>query len=158
MEIQNCVNTHFEENFSTTHIQSLINQSIKKYQTSHDFPFEICTVAEGYQFFTKTEYYPAISLTYRNRLRKKLSKSSLETLSIIAYRQPVTKSEIQKIRGVNCDYAVKNLMQKGLIQIVISSKKFQLGFSYETTTDFLELLGIATIQDLPRLPKTSEIQ
>ena len=153
IEIQNCVNSHFKEEFSTVYIQNFINQSIEKYRTDSAFPFEICTVAEGYQFFTKIEYYPVVALTYTNKLRKRLSKASLETLSIIAYRQPVTKSEIQKIRGVNCDYAIKNLIQKGLIQIVKSSKKLQLSFSYQTTSAFLEFLGIATLEDLPRLPK-----
>ena len=81
------------------------------------YPFEIIESGGGLQFLTKKEFHKTIAQLNGDKFLKKLSVASLETLSIIAYKQPVTKSEIEIIRGVNCDYAVQKLLEKDLVVI-----------------------------------------
>ncbi|MEL6653602.1 MAG: SMC-Scp complex subunit ScpB, partial [Bacteroidota bacterium] len=94
-------------------LEAILAELEKKYQ-SDQYPFEIRQVAEGYQFFTKRSYYSFIKKASLTKNQKRLSRSALETLAIIAYRQPITKAEMEFIRGVNCDYAVQKLLEKQL--------------------------------------------
>src|SRR5207237_2578936 len=87
-------------------------ETIKAKYQSEEFAFELLEIADGYQFFTKKDYHPAVSALIQHKAKKKLSTSAMETLAIIAYRQPITKSEVEHIRGVNCDYAVQKLLEK----------------------------------------------
>jgi segregation and condensation protein B len=85
-------------------IEALQNLQAKFEQ--RQFSFEIAHIAEGYQFLTKPEYQVSISLYLKQKSKRKLSTSALETLAIIAYKQPMTKTEVEQIRGVNYDYSV----------------------------------------------------
>src|SRR6187551_2663845 len=85
---------------------SALEEIKQKYQ-SEDFAFELCEIAEGYQFLTKKQYYSTLTALLQHKATKKLSVAQMETLAIIAYKQPISKSEIEHIRGVNCDYAVQ---------------------------------------------------
>ena len=87
-------------------------QAIEEKYSSEFYPFEVVQSGGGWQFLTKKEYHKTIAQLNGDKFLKKLSVASLETLSIIAYKQPVTKSEIEIIRGVNCDYAVQKLLEK----------------------------------------------
>lgn len=125
--------------------------SITTKYTSSQYPFEVKKVANGYQFFTKPVYYPYIKQAVINKNQKKLSKAALETLSIIAYKQPVTKTEVEHIRGVNSDYAVQKLLEKKLINIAGRASAPGKPLLYATSEFFLQYLGINEIEDLPKL-------
>jgi len=85
----------------------------------------------------------------KQRSKRRLSTSALETLSIIAYKQPVTKSDLESIRGVNCDYAVQKLLEKGLVEIKGKSEAIGRPLLYGTTDQFMEYFGINNINELP---------
>jgi segregation and condensation protein B len=87
----------------------------------------------------------------KHKSNKKLSRSALETLAVIAYQQPVSKGEVEKIRGVNCDYAVQKLLEKELIQIKGRSKDPGRPLLYGTSDKFMEHFGLPALQDLPKL-------
>jgi len=127
---------------------------VGKFQ-SEDYPFELKKIDKGYQFFTKKEYFPYLKHAILLKNQKKLSRAALETLSIIAYRQPVTKPEIEFVRGVNCDYAVNKLLDKGLIEICGRSDAPGRPLLYETSGFFMEYFGLNEISDLPKLQEFS---
>jgi segregation and condensation protein B len=141
-------------------IVSAIDQIKAKY-TSEEFAFELVEIAEGYQFLTKKEFHPAVSALIQHKAKKKLSTSAMETLAIIAYKQPITKSEIEHIRGVNCDYAVQKLLEKELIEINGKSDAPGKPLMYVTSQSFMDYFGIRTVKDLPQLkdlhPEQNEI-
>lgn len=111
----------------------------------------IIQVAGGYQMCSSPENEPWVKKMYRERSKQKLSIASLETLAIIAYKQPVTRMEIESIRGVNADGVVKKLTELGLIKI--GGRKEVIGnpFLYITTRKFLEYFGLNSLKDLPKL-------
>src|SRR5258706_4970402 len=81
-----------------------------------EYSFQLSKSAAGYQFLTKPAYQASIGIMLKQQSKKRLSTSAMETLSIIAYKQPISKSEVENIRGVNCDYAGQRLLAKGLIE------------------------------------------
>ena len=89
-------------------------EAIKEKYTSDDFVFELVEISNGFQFLSKKEYHELLNQLIIHREKKKLSTAAMETLAIIAYKQPITKSEIELIRGVNCDYSVQKLLEKEL--------------------------------------------
>lgn len=113
----------------------------------------IVNVAGGYQMCTVPENAEWIKKVYKEKFKHRLSSASLEVLAIVAYRQPVTRLEIESIRGVNCDQVVRSLLGMGLIKI--KGKKDVIGrpFLYGTTRKFLEYFGLNTIGELPTLEK-----
>ena len=113
--------------------------------------------AGGYQSYSKPEYQSVISLLLQQNSKKKLSTTILETLSIVAYKQPVTKSEIEHIRGVNCDYAIQKLLDKNLITIKGKSNDPGRPLLYATSVFFMEYFGINDIKDLPQLKDLREL-
>ena len=100
---------------------------------------------------TKPEYHDIIGTWLKNQSNKKLSTASLETLSIIAYKQPVTKSEIEAIRGVNADYTVQKLLEKELCEIIGRDEGPGRPLLYGTTDKFMNYFGLKDITDLPKL-------
>jgi segregation and condensation protein B len=106
----------------------------------------------GWQFLTKKEYHKTVAQLNGDKFLKKLSVASIETLSIIAYKQPVTKSEIELIRGVNCDYAVQKLLEKELI-VISGRKEDAVGkpLIYATSKSFMDYFGINSADDLPKI-------
>jgi len=115
-EILGCLNTVSKENISESRVHKIIEESIAKYE-SPEFGFELVELADGFQFLTKKKYYSTIKLLLQQRAKRRLSNAALETLSIIAYKQPVSKAEVEHIRGVNCDYSIQKLLDKTLISI-----------------------------------------
>src|SRR5690606_27006549 len=95
--------------------------------------------------------YPFIQQLHLHRSKKKLSQAALETLAIVAYKQPVTKLEIEQIRGVNCDYSIQRLLEKDLVAIVGKSKSVGKPLLYGTGSLFMEYFGLEQIADLPKL-------
>jgi segregation and condensation protein B len=113
--------------------------------------FKIAEIAEGFLMCTRHEFAPWIKSLYAHRNRAKLSKASLEVLSVIAYRQPITKAEIDAIRGVDCTGVVHTILEKRLIKI--SGRKKILGrpLLYRTTDEFLIYFGLKDLTELPRV-------
>ena len=119
--------------------------------------YRIVSVAGGYQFATLSEYAEWLGRLYREQGRRKLSQSGLETLAIIAYKQPITKSEVEKIRGVNCDYVLRTLLEKELIGVTGRAESVGRPLLYGTTKEFLKNFGLNDITDLPRPREIEEI-
>ena len=91
--------------------------AIQEKYSADEFVFEVVEMSNGYQFLSKKAYYDLLNMLIIHKEKKKLSTAAMETLAIIAYKQPITKSEIELIRGVNCDYSVQKLLEKDLISI-----------------------------------------
>lgn len=108
-------------------------------------------VAGGYRLATRAEYAAYVSRLYAGRRRFRLSRAGLETLAIIAYKQPITRAEVETIRGVGSGSVVANLMERSLVEIVGKAKVLGAPFLYGTTPAFLEYLGLNSIRDLPSL-------
>ncbi len=137
-----------------------VEEALRRLQAryrSPEYAFELVEVAGGYQFLTKGAYYHTISVLLRQTTRRRLSQAALETLAIIAYRQPVTKSEIEAIRGVHCDYALQKLLDKELV--VVSGRSDGPGrpLLYATSEKFMEYLGLKSLADLPK-PKDFKVE
>lgn len=141
-----------------------ILQSLSEIQTKYEennLSIELVQVNKGYQFLTKKIYYPVVKLLELHRSRKALSQSALETLAIIAYKQPVTKLEVEQIRGVNCDYSIQKLLDKELV--IISGRSSGAGkpILYSVSGMFMDYFGINSSADLPKLkdliPESNEI-
>jgi segregation and condensation protein B len=116
----------------------------------------IAEVARGFQFRTRSEFAPFVKQLFETR-PKKISRAAMETLSIIAYRQPIIRSDIERIRGVDCGGVVKMLLDRKLIKIL--GKKDVVGkpLIYGTTQEFLETFGLKDIKSLPTLKETGEL-
>jgi len=126
-------------------------KEIKKKFDSEDFAFELVNSGGGYQFLSKADYHEWISKFLNQKANKKLSAAAMETLSIIAYKQPVTKSEIEQIRGVSADYTVHKLLEKELISIAGKADTPGKPVLYKVSPYFLDYFGINSTEELPQL-------
>ncbi len=126
-------------------------QELKEQYIDKEYSFEIIKSADGFQFMTKPAYQASIGILLKHQSKKRLSNSALETLSIIAYKQPVTKTEVEQIRGVNCDYSIQKLLDKGLVVITGKSNTIGRPLIYGTSDFFMEYFGINDISELPTL-------
>lgn len=141
-------------------IHNTIEEIKRKYQ-ENNLSIELVRLSGGYQFLTKKEFYPIIKLLHLHRSKKALSQAALETLAIIAYKQPVTKLDVEQIRGVNCDYSIQKLLDKELV--VISGRSIAVGkpILYSVSSMFMDYFGINSNADLPKLkeltPESNEI-
>lgn len=131
-------------------IDAAIEKIAAKY-TSLNLAIHLVHTNGGYQFLTRKEYYPVINQLQIQRSKKKLSQAALETLAIIAYKQPVTKLEVEQIRGVNCDYSVQKLLEKELISIHGKADTVGRPLLYATSTIFMDYFGINSTKDLPQI-------
>ncbi len=120
-------------------------------------PFRIVNFANGYQFATNKEFGKIVTSFYNYKVKKKLSQAAIESLAIIAYRQPISKSGIEEIRGVNSNEVVNSLLEKGLIRITGRSESLGKALVYGTTDEFLKLFGLNSLKDLPKLRELDEI-
>ncbi|MGY6522433.1 MAG: SMC-Scp complex subunit ScpB [Mongoliitalea sp.] len=154
-EIQRCLTEMFESDVPLEHVTEAIDQLKEKY-VSDDFSFSLENIAGGFQFLTKPAYQTSISILLKQQSQKRLSTAQLETLSIIAYKQPVTKTEVEQIRGVNCDYSIQKLLEKELIAIKGKADSIGKPLLYGTSEKFKEYFGINSIQDLPQPKDFSE--
>jgi len=145
----------FDQNIKKEEINTALESLQNKYK-SEDFAIEIVGISGGYRFMTKAAYHNTISshLTILNK--KNLSKAALETLAIVAYKQPIVKSEIESIRGVGCDYSIQKLLEKELIEMVGRSSGPGRPMEYGTTEKFLDHFGIKEVKDLPQLKELEQ--
>ena len=107
---------------------------------------------------TRAEYAPYVERMLQPVQRQSLSQTAMETLAVIAYRQPTTKGEVEQVRGVKCDYSVQSLLQKGLIKEVGRKEALGRPILYATTDKFLEHFGISDIRELPPLPDPQPVE
>ena len=149
-EIQSCLAEMFGSEVPAEDIRAAIGLLQEQYRADQ-FCLEIVHSGGGYQFMTKPAYQVSIGILLKQQSKKRLSTSALETLSIVAYRQPVTKSDIEKIRGVNCDYSIQRLLEKQLIEIRGKSQGVGRPLIYGTTGRFMEYFGINDLKELPTL-------
>lgn len=127
-------------------------QAIKEKYASEFYSFEVRESGGGWQFLTKKEYHKTVAQINGDKFLKRLSTAALETLSIIAYKQPITKGEMEAIRGVNCDYAVQKLLEKELIVILGRNEKLPgHPLVYGTSRSFMDYFGINSPEDLPKI-------
>jgi len=148
-EMQTALKEAFETDFKAEEIEEAIEGLRQKY-TDEAFAFEIVPIAGGYQFMSKGAYHPLIGVWLKQRMKKRLSRAALETLAIIAYKQPVPKSEMEKIRGVSCDYSVQKLLEKELVTITGRGEGPGKPLLYGTSEKFMDYFGIKDIGDLPK--------
>lgn len=151
VELTNNALGFIEDRAMPDQVEAAIKAIREKYE-SEFYSFEVVESGGGFQFLTKKEFYKTITQLNGDKFLKKLSVASLETLSIIAYKQPVTKSEIEIIRGVNCDYAVQKLLEKDLI-VIVGRNENSPGkpLIYATSKSFMDYFGINSADDLPKI-------
>jgi len=147
-EIKSCLSEMFNAEVPDEDIQTVIQQLEEKF-SGDEFSFQLFKTAGGYQFLTKPAYQASIGIMLKQQSKKRLSTSAMETLSIIAYKQPISKTEIENIRGVNCDYAVQKLLDKQLIEITGKADTIGRPMLYGTTVKFMEYFGINELSELP---------
>ncbi|GAB5525047.1 MAG: hypothetical protein Roseis2KO_29190 [Roseivirga sp.] len=147
-DLQNCLSEMFEADVPEKDVTEAITQIQAKYE-DEKHPFQVIQSGGGYQFLTKPAYQASIGILLKQQSKKRLSTSALETLSIIAYKQPVTKSEMEQIRGVNCDYSVQKLLEKELVEIKGKSESVGRPLLYGTSDKFMDYFGINDLKDLP---------
>jgi segregation and condensation protein B len=147
-EIQKCLSEMFEADIPKEDIEDALEKILKKYE-SDEFSFQVEHIGGGYQFMTKPAYQASIGIMLKQQSKKRLSTSALETLSIIAYKQPITKGEMEQIRGVNCDYTVQKLLEKELVEIKGKADAIGRPILYGTSQNFMEYFGINDLKDLP---------
>ena len=149
-EIKKCLNEMFNAEVPVKDIENALS-SLRKQYSDDEYSFEVIHAGDGYQFMTKPAYQASIGILLKHQSKKRLSNSALETLSIIAYKQPVTKSEVEQIRGVNCDYSIQKLLDKGLIVMQGKSDSIGRPIIYGTSDFFMEYFGINSISELPTI-------
>lgn len=148
-QIGECLEEMFGAEVPFEDIENAIQSIFKKYQ-SDDFSIMVNYAGGGYQFLTKPAYQPSIAILLKQSNKKRLSASTLETLAIIAYKQPISKTEIEAVRGVNSDYTVQKLLEKELIEIKGKSDAVGKPLIYGTTEKFMDYFGINQLSDLPQ--------
>ncbi len=145
-----------ERHIDQQELQSAVDALNEEYRVANR-PYRIIMVAGGYQFATLKEYAEWLGRLFHEQARRKLSQSSLETLAIVSYKQPISKPEVEAIRGVNCDYVLKTLLEKELVTIVGRAETVGRPLLYGTTREFLKHFGLNEITDLPRPREIEEI-
>ncbi len=123
---------------------------IKAKYAKDDFAIELVNLNNGYQFLTKKDFHETVNQLQLHRSKKKLSQAAMETLAIIAYRQPITKLEIEQIRGVNSDYSVQRLLEKELISIEGKAETPGRPILYRTSSVFMDYFGLNHLNQLPQ--------
>lgn len=144
----------FDAEISEEDIIASIEKITEQY-LDEQYSFQVFHISGGYQFLTKPAYQASISILLKQQSHKRLSTAALETLSIIAYKQPLTKAHVEQIRGVGCDYAIQKLLEKSLIEIKGKEDTIGKPLLYGTTEFFMQYFGINRISDLPT-PKDFE--
>lgn len=154
IDITELINNAFgfmDDKVTMEQVQTSMEGIVEKYNSDF-YPFEMRESGGGWQFLTKKEYHKTVAQLNQEKFLKRLSTAALETLAIIAYKQPITKADIEGIRGVNCDYSIQKLLEKELI--VISGRNEELPgkpLIYNTSRTFMDYFGINSPADLPKL-------
>ena len=148
-EMKSVLDATFETDFETADILRGVEELKIRY-AQEQFSFEIIEIANGFQFLTKPNYHNSVGMFLKQTMKKRLSQAALETLSIVAYKQPVSKTELEQIRGVSCDYAIQKLLEKELVDIKGRSEAPGRPLLYGTSDKFMDYFGIKSLNDLPK--------
>ena len=156
-DLQSVLNEVFQADVPEADILAAIDQIRTQFQQDA-FAFELIEIAGGYQLMTKGAYHNSVAVHLKQTTKKRLSQAALETLALVAYKQPVSKSELEEIRGVNCDYALQKLLEKELVMIAGRSEGPGRPLLYATSEKFMDYLGIRTLADLPKPKDFKEVE
>jgi segregation and condensation protein B len=154
LEITELINNAFgfmEDKVVADQVDAALEGIVEKYR-SEFYPFEVRQSGGGWQFLTKKDFHKTVAQLNGEKFLKRLSAAALETLAIIAYKQPITKGEIETIRGVSTDYTIQKLLEKELI--IISGRNEKMPghpLVYATSKSFMDYFGINTPEDLPKI-------
>ncbi|GGH78824.1 segregation and condensation protein B [Filimonas zeae] len=153
-EIAELINNAFgfmEQRITVEQVDDCMENIRDKYE-SEFFPFEVRESGGGWQFLTKKIFHKTVAQLNGDKFLKRLSNAAMETLAIIAYKQPITKGEIEGIRGVNSDYSIQKLLEKELIVITGRSEELPgKPLVYATSKSFMDYFGINSADDLPKI-------
>jgi segregation and condensation protein B len=154
LEIVELVNNSFpelDEKISLDKVEAALEGITEKYSADF-YPFEMKMSGGGWQFLTRKEFHKTVAQLNGEKFLKRLSAAAMETLAIIAYKQPVTKGEIEAIRGVSSDYAVQRLLEKELVIISGRNEKAPgQPLLYSTSRNFMDYFGINSSEELPKI-------
>lgn len=156
-EIRQVLHAYFQAEVAESDVLTAL-EATREMFASDTFAFELVKVGGGYQFMTKGAHHLLVSMHLKQTTKKRLSQAAMETLAIVAYRQPVSRGEMEEIRGVNCDYALQKLLEKELVQIAGRSEGPGRPLLYGTTPKFMDYMGINALSDLPRLKEFKELE
>jgi len=137
-------------------VRKLIDEMRAEYE-AQERGIRIAEIAGGFQMITAAQYAPFLKKLFKDRHTERLSKPALETLAIIAYKQPLTRNEIELLRNVNVDGVMKSLLDKNLIRISGWKKSPGRPCVYGTTRQFMEHFGLKSLEDLPRIEEFSAL-
>jgi segregation and condensation protein B len=145
-----------DETLSDEHIAMLVAELNREYQETGR-TFRIQRIAQGFRFLTEKQFHRPIQRLLQPKLARRLSQAALETLAIIAYKQPITKAEIEAIRGTNADYVIRVLLEKNLIEVSGRSEGVGKALLYGTTKEFLDYFNLPTLAELPKPREIEEL-
>ena len=148
-EITTSIQRALDTDISKQDIDASIERLTEKYK-SEEYAFEIVPISKGYHFMTKGAFHTTVGEHLKVISKKKLSRAALETLSIVAYKQPVTRIELEAIRGVSCDYTIQKLMEKELVEMQGRAEGPGRPLLYGTSEKFMDYFGIKDLKDLPK--------
>lgn len=159
-DFQKCLEQVLDRKVSAVGIEDYLDQLMARYQKG-SYAFSLVKISGGYQFLTKSKFHKTVAIYLNHKAKKKLSTAAMETLSIIAYKQPISKAAIEQIRGVNCDYSIRKLLDKSLVKIKGRSEAPGRPLLYATSDLFMDYFGLHSASDLPQLkdirPASNEI-
>ena len=136
--------------------EELIRELQTEYETAQR-GFKLMEIAGGFEFVTRSEYAIWVKKLFADKRRTRLSRAGLETVAIVAYRQPVTRSDIERIRGVESGGPLRTLLERNLIKISGREKSPGRPLIYRTTDEFLRYFGINDLSDLPHIEEIEDI-
>jgi segregation and condensation protein B len=148
-EILDVLEELFEAKVKKKDIDAAISEIKTRYEAD-DSAIELTEIAGGYQFLTKGAFHNTVGIMLKQNSKKKLSTAALETLAIIAYKQPTTKTDAEAIRGVSCDYSIQKLLEKELISMVGRAETPGRPLLYATSEKFMDYFGLSDLTDLPK--------
>lgn len=154
IDITELINNAFgfmEDKITMDQVESALEGIVEKYNADF-YPFEVRQSGGGWQFLTKKDFHKTVAQLNGEKFLKRLSSAALETLAIIAYKQPITKADIESIRGVSSDYSIQKLLEKELI-IITGRNEDMPGkpLIYATSKTFMDYFGLNSPSDLPKL-------
>jgi segregation and condensation protein B len=148
-DIQLCLSELLGAEVPLAEVERALAHLAAAYRDS-DRAIQLVQAGGGYQFLSKPAYEPSVNILLRLSSKKRLSNAALETIAIIAYKQPVTKAQLEQVRGVGCDYAIQKLLEKELIEIKGKSDGVGRPLLYGTTQKFMDYFGLNSLKDLPQ--------
>ena len=140
-----------------THVVTNLLEELGEHLADMDLPYTLRAIAGGYQLTTKPEYAPFIRRLFQIKKNRGLSRPLLETLAIIAYKQPVTRAEVEAVRGVSVSYAFESLLEKRLIKVAGIAEAPGRPRLYRTTDEFLVHFGMKNLRELPSIEELREM-